>query len=46
MADPKWYDSMTQKGLALCYNCPTPPTPPTPHLLSMWFLDVKQLVGR
>ena len=30
MADPKWYDSMTQKGLALCYNCPTPPTPPHP----------------
>ena len=30
MADPKWYDSMTQKGLALCYNCPTPPAPPHP----------------
>ena len=30
MADPKWYHSMTQKGLALCYNCPTPPTPPHP----------------
>ena len=31
MADPKWYDSMTQKGLALCYNCPPPPPPPPPH---------------
>lgn len=37
MADPKWYDSMTQKGLALCYNCPTPPTPHPPppfHVVS------------